>query len=183
MNRTVDKLLAQAQLARRGNRQADAKRDLSEAIEICRTTGTRGELAQALAYLGQIERDLRNLQSARDHYAEAVSIYREQGDSRKFAHAIRHLGDIYQELDDLKTAEACYREALDLYRSDPQTAPLELANAIRSTAILRDRLGEGEKAILLWTEARDLYATADVRAGVAECAKRMAGTNRSDTRL
>ncbi|MGH9498346.1 MAG: tetratricopeptide repeat protein [Terriglobales bacterium] len=183
MNDVVDKLLAQAQAERREYRYSDANGCLIEAVAICRNAGAHTDMAPVLANLGQIKRDLHDLDSARDCYIEAVSIYREQGAARKLAHAIRHLGDVHQELDDLKSAEACYREALILYRAESGTPPLELANAIRSVAILRDRMGEGEKAILLWTEARDLYATANVQTGVDECTKRMAGVNRDDFRL
>ena len=71
-------------------------------------------------------------------------------------------------------AEPCYEEALALYRSSGQTAPpLDLANAIRPLAILRERVGNANEAVLLWREARDLYLSVNVRAGVAECSKHL----------
>src|SRR5262249_48077573 len=104
-------------------------------------------------------------------------------DRRAFAHAMRHMGDVLQEMDRLSEADECYREALDHYRRDAATGPLELANAIRSAAILRDRSGEKDTASALWAEARDLYVSANVAAGVAECTRRIAGKNREDFRL
>jgi hypothetical protein len=74
----------------------------------------------------------------------------------------------------LEFAEPCYVEALALYRSSGHTAPsLDLANAIRPLAILRERVGNVDEAILLWREARDLYLAVNVRAGVAECSKHL----------
>ena len=71
-------------------------------------------------------------------------------------------------------AESCYHEALALYRRDEQTSPIDLANAIRPLAILKDDAGEKEEAKQLWKEARDLYATVNVQEGVAESSARLA---------
>lgn len=49
---------------------------------------------------------------------------------------------------------------------------LNLANAIRSFAVLKEEAGEHDGAQLLWSEARELYAAEHVDAGVAECEKR-----------
>jgi len=75
-------------------------------------------------------------------------------------------------------AEPCYYEALALYRSHKKPPPLDLANAIRPLAILKDDAGEVEDAKRLWEEARNLYAEADVREGVAESAARLARLSR-----
>src|SRR5258705_82111 len=60
------------------------------------------------------------------------------------------------------------------YSGDGRTAFLDLANAIRPLAILREDAGAVEEAKRLWTEARDLYAAVDVAPGVAECSSRLA---------
>ncbi len=54
MSDQSDRLLNQDILARRDNRLADAKRDLVEAVALCREAGASGELARALADLDQI---------------------------------------------------------------------------------------------------------------------------------
>lgn len=123
------------------------------------------------AGLGQIERDPGNLGAARQHYEEAVAIYPTQGDPLKLAHTVRHVADILQDQGELDLAEPCYDEALKIYRADQRTPPLDLANAIRGLAILKH--GEAEQAKLLWTEARDLYASAGVQAGAAESSRRL----------
>jgi hypothetical protein len=73
----------------------------------------------------------------------------------------------------LEQAEVCYDEALLFYRGHDRTDPLDLANAIRPLAILKEATGDVEDAKRLWAEARDLYEAVDVRAGVAECVSRL----------
>ena len=70
--------------------------------------------------------------------------------------------------------KSIYQEALALYRSNEDTRPLELANAIRSLAVLKGEAAEIEEATKLWREAHDLYLAVNVAAGVAESAARLA---------
>lgn len=166
-------LIEQATRARREGRLSDAHRGFAEAVAICRQAALEGELTHALKGLGQIERDLGHGDAAQPLYEEAVAICRHGNDARLLAHTIRHLGDIHHDGGRLDRAEACYREALEIYRAHPHTAPLDLANALRPLAILEERLGRIEQAIELWTEARDLYESVSVRAGVIESAERL----------
>jgi len=177
-----EELLKNAIQARREGRHQDAKRDLVEAVDLCRKAGARAELARALTALGQIERDLHHTDAALRRYEEAVAIYRAEGRSEgraegndlRLAHSVRHLGDIHRSAGHAALAEPCYDEALNLYRANQQTTPLELANAIRGLAILKADTGDSPRAVSLWTEARDLYAKADVNDGVAESDRRLA---------
>jgi hypothetical protein len=84
------------------------------------------------------------------------------------------VGDIHRDAGAAGLAELCYDEALSIYRKHEQTEPLDLANAIRPLAILKDDAGAVEEAKRLWAEARDLYAAANVREGVAESSRRLA---------
>jgi tetratricopeptide (TPR) repeat protein len=174
MSEEAVKLMNQADHARREHRLADAERDLSEAVGRCRGDGARRELAQALKKLAQIKRDSGQGDAARPLYEEAVAIYREEGGALELAHAIRHLGDVHRHEGHAKLAEDCYLEALALYRNQQGTPPLDLANAIRPLAILKDDAGEVEEAKRLWEEARGLYAGVNVEAGVAESSARLA---------
>jgi tetratricopeptide (TPR) repeat protein len=107
-------------------------------------------------------------------YEEAVSLCRGQSDALRLAHTVRHLGDLHQDAGRLGLAEPCYEEALALYRGSGHTPPpLDLANAIRPLAILRERAGNVVEAAGLWREARDLYLAVNVRAGVAECSNHL----------
>jgi tetratricopeptide (TPR) repeat protein len=146
-------LIEAAQLARREQRLTDAHQVLVEAVQLCRQSGERHELALALKALGQIDRDLGRVDAARPLYEEAAMIYRDHGDTIHLAHTIRHLGDIHQDADRLTDAENCYHEALALYRAH-KTDPLELANAIRPFAILKEATGKPEEARPLWEEAK-----------------------------
>jgi tetratricopeptide (TPR) repeat protein len=154
-------LLWHAGQARRENRLAEARRDLMGAVDICRRAAVPADIAFALNRLGQIERDLQNLDVARAHYEEAAAIYRQRGDTLALAHTIRHVGDIHQDAGRWELAEPCYDEALMLYRSCRGTRRSDLANAIRSMAIQKEHTGDIERARLLWKEARDLYASLD----------------------
>ncbi len=166
-------LLKQAYEARQEKRLDDAKRHLVDAVDLCRKASIQRDLAKALTSLGQIERDLNHYPVAQRLYEEAVAIYRRE-DTSRLAHAVRHLGNIHRHTCDIELAEACYHEALELYRENPQTSPLELANAIRGLAILKGERGEAGQARQLWMEARDLYAAAEVQAGVDEASRRLA---------
>jgi tetratricopeptide (TPR) repeat protein len=173
MSAECDHLLLQALQARRENRLDDAERGLVEAVALCRKAGTRIELAKALTSLGQIERDLRRLDTARQHYEEAAILYRAEGEALRLAHTVRHVGDILREQGRPELAGPCYREALALYRGHGQTPPLDLANAIRGLALLKDEGGEVDEARALWEEAKDLYRSVNVEPGVAECSRRI----------
>jgi tetratricopeptide (TPR) repeat protein len=167
-------VLREAARARREGRWADARADYREAVRLCREGEGGSGLVEALAGLGQVERDLGHGELALPLYEEAVAICRTLGDVLTLAHTVRHLGDIHRHAGRRPEAESCYLEALALYRGGSRTPPLDLANAIRPLAILKEGQGEAAAAIRLWEEARNLYGEAKVEAGVAECARRLA---------
>jgi tetratricopeptide (TPR) repeat protein len=119
------------------------------------------------------ERKLGNVQTARKLYEEAAALYRAEANPRKVAHTIRHVADIHRGEGCADLAAPLYNEALAIYRSHAETSPLDLANAIRGLTILKSDAGESEAARELWAEARDLYRSVDVQAGVAECTRRL----------
>ena len=129
---------------------------------------------RSLKALAQIERDTRNPKAALPLYEQAVVLCRRIDDVPLLAHTIRHLGDVHLDLENLLDAEACYVEALTLYRASPRASRLDLANAIRPMAILKGRIGDADAARHLWEEARDLYRSLGIEAGVAECSANLA---------
>lgn len=182
-NRAIDELLLRArpsepedadpihELLRRGRRvrfdTPDQSRELfAEAAAMARQSGARRELVEALKGVAQIDRDLGRRADALPSYEEAVSICREIGDPFLLAHTLRHLGDLHHDdgRDDL--AEPPSSEALALYRMS-DAPPLDLANAVRSLAVIKD-------SAALWEEAFHLYVTTNVPPGVAESALRLA---------
>lgn len=143
MEDAAGKLMQEASRARREDRLSDARRNWAEAAALCREGGQKRELVQALKGLGQL-------------YEEAVALCRRAGDPHGLAHTVRHLGDIHQDAGRVALAEPCYHEALTLYRSQERVFPLDLANALRPLAILKESQGQVEEARRLWEEARDL---------------------------
>ena len=106
---------------------------------------------------------------ARLCYEEAVVLFREADQPLVLAHAVRHLGDVYLEQGRPDLAEPCYHEALELYRSHSDESSLDLANAVRSLAVLR-----WEQARVLWEEARVLYTGLSIVGGIQESSARVA---------
>jgi tetratricopeptide (TPR) repeat protein len=105
----------------------------------------------------------------------AVAGARRGHDPLKLAHKIRHLGDAYYYARRPTRAEPCYVEALAIYRRHQKhTQPLDLANALRSFAVLEHEAGATQEAERLWQEAHDLYVAVNASAGVAESAARLA---------
>jgi len=137
-------------------------------------TTARELLANALRSLAEVERKLRDADGARRHYEESVAILRNCHDRLRLAHTVRHLGDVHHDAGRADLAAPCYDEALALYSAHPDPAPLDLANAIHSMAVLEQEVGDREKTIALWGQARELYASLQVDAGVAECTARLA---------
>lgn len=104
----------------------------------------------------------------------AVARARRGADPLRLAHRVRHLGDAYYYAGRWALAEPCYVEALSIYRRHERTGPLDLANAIRSFAVLKDEVGAVAESQDLWEEAHDLYVGLEVSAGIAESAARLA---------
>ena len=104
----------------------------------------------------------------------AVASVRKVDDPLRLAHTVRHLGDAYYYARRPAEAEPCYVEALSIYRRHENRRPLDLANAIRSFAVLKDEIGAANEAQGLWQEAHDLYVALKVPAGIAESAARLA---------
>jgi tetratricopeptide (TPR) repeat protein len=174
MSYEIQTFLDQAQQARLEHRPGDARPHLEEAVRLCRESTDPLLLARALTALGQIERDLSHPEGALHHYEEAAAIYRAAGEELRYAHTIRHIGDIHRQEKRPAPAEPCYRAALEIYRAHPQPDALDVANAIRGYALLKEETGEPLQAIGLWKEARELYAKVKVEAGVAESTRRIA---------
>ncbi|HEY9183252.1 MAG TPA: tetratricopeptide repeat protein [Gammaproteobacteria bacterium] len=160
-------------LARKAGRHADARREFGAAAELARRCGSKQLLVPSLKGVAQIERDTGNAAAAVPLYEEAVANCRAIGDRALLAHTLRHLGDVHQDLEQLAPAETCYREALALYRESGSAKPLDLANALRPYALLKERTGRNTEARELWAEAHRLYASVNAEAGVAESASHM----------
>lgn len=173
MNR-VQSLIDSGWRARQEGRHEEAEAALTEAIARSRESGLHLELIQGLKALAHVVRDIGQVERARPILEEAVALSREQDDKQLTAHTVRHLGDLHRENGRWVEAEQCYEDAMSLYRSSSSSPVLDVANAVRPAAMLKDAQGNSEAARQLWSEARRLYEAAGVRSGVEECEKRLA---------
>jgi len=167
----IDELLLRARPDLRARRlrfekPEEARASFVEAVKKSRESGERRELINALKGVAQIERDLGRRAAALPFYEEAVAVSRDLGDPLLLAHTLRHLGDLHHDdgCDDL--AEPLYDEALALYRKS-EAPPLDLANAIRSLAVIKNTAA-------LWEEAFHLYNATNVAPGIVGTALRLA---------
>jgi tetratricopeptide (TPR) repeat protein len=158
---------------RREGRLDDALQSFTEAVAAARREGNDADLVHALKGQGQLERDLGHGDAALPLFEEAVELCLALDDLPGLAHALRHLGDLLREAGRYSAAALPCAQALSLYRLLPATPPLELANALRVCALVRDELGEADAATALWREARALYLVAGADEGVAECERRL----------
>ncbi len=169
----VESLVRRGMAERRAKRSAEAMRQMKAAVALARAHDDPVALARALHGAGE-RRTRHGAPRCRLRlYREAVPCCRRGDDPLALAHTVRHLGDVLRKKGDLGEAASRYAEALALYRARPSPPPLDVANALRPLALLRERLGEGKEARALWREARDLYHQAGVEAGVSECLARL----------
>jgi hypothetical protein len=97
-------------------------------------------------------------------YRGAAGLARSANDPVALAHALRHVSDLARQRGARAEAFELASEAADLYRRGDDL--LGLANALRLKALSAP--GK-DQAAACWREARDLYQSAAVPAGVAEC--------------
>lgn len=169
MTEDAESLLATAAQARRDGRLDEAFRAYEGAADLSRGAGSEHRLVRALSGLGQIERDRGALDRAQRQYEAALDVSRGLGHPLLVATMARHLGDVYRENGLSERAEPLLAEAVKLYRGSLDTKVLDLANAIRPLALLLTAKGDAGAARPLWQEARALYSSIHVTAGVSEC--------------
>jgi tetratricopeptide (TPR) repeat protein len=173
VSETPKSLLDQARTAKKERRLEEAaelfRRGLTESLKD--EGAIRATLFEELAY---VERNLRDQESSQEHYRQAGEIYRSLGNPLKAAHTIRHAADLLREQKRLDEAEVLYADSLEIYRGHKETPPLDVANAIRGLALLKEGVGDRKQALSLWREARDLYELTGIPAGVSESDRRIA---------
>ena len=171
--------LRKGHAARRQDRLEDAKAAYTRAVNLARNSGDTSLLAEAVTYLGKIERDLGEIDLSLQHYQESAALIRTLNVPLSLAHTIRHIADILRESGQQAAAAPYYDEALILYRRHPNALTLDVANTLRGLALNKTDLGDKEAAIALWSEAGVLYnrvwqepnspyTEADLAPGIAE---------------
>ena len=171
--RTAKSLLDEARTAKREHRLEDARRLFQEGLSESRTSQDRAMCATLYEELAYVERNLGDLETSQRHYCEASEIYRRLGNPLKTAHAVRHAADILREQKKPDLAAPLYAESLENYHKHKDTPPLDLANAIRGFALLKEQTGDRKGALSLWREARHLYELTGIETGKSESEARI----------
>jgi tetratricopeptide (TPR) repeat protein len=170
----AEKLIKDGYRRRREHRLDDAMHAFTEAVTSARAAADSPVLARALVGLARIERDRKHLDEAYTNYAAAEQIVRTLDDALWLAHVVRHLGDVHREQGRFAEAAPRYAESLSIYRNTADPDELDFANALRGAALNADVLDERTAARHLWREARALYASAEIVAGVEESDRQVA---------
>ena len=111
----------------------------------------------------------RSLETAEENLDKAASLLLPITSAQRRAHIIRHQADIAAELGLSSESFVHYEAALSIYRRDPLTNPMDLANALRGFALLKERWKEFQEAKKMWREAREIYTSFGIEEGVIEC--------------
>jgi len=93
--------------------------------------------------------------------ADALATARQGNDPLLVAYTLRHTADICTKLGLFDQAAIEIAEAIRIYREHASGHALDLANALRISA-----LNAEHRAQMAWHEAEILYASVDVQAGV-----------------
>ncbi len=109
------------------------------------------------------------LTEARRGYANAAVLARDAGENALLAFALRHISELDLEDGSFDAAFAAGNEAVSILNADPAMQPLDLANALRVTALSLEALARRAEAVAGWQQARKLYAALNVLEGVNEC--------------
>ncbi len=160
-------ILTRAASARTRGEAAEAERLFKEAAAQAEATEAV-ERAEALTGIAQTRRDAGDRTGASIYYAEAITLLRTANTTVPLAHALRHAAEIRSEMKEYGVAGTQIEEAIRLLRSqqysgDTELDPLDLANALRVSALNDER-----RARAAWQEAEALYTAANVSAGADE---------------
>ena len=111
----------------------------------------------------KLKRNAREFAEAVSLHEQALLILRKLDRPAERAYTLRHLADLHSKLGELTKAKREIEEAINVYRDTPYGKPLDLANALRVSALNTER-----QANKLWQEAQDLYGSLKIDAGVDE---------------
>jgi tetratricopeptide (TPR) repeat protein len=164
-------LFNRATAARNEGHEDEAERLYKEAAEAARAQDTVGR-AEALIGAGQIRRQRGDRPGASIYLSEAITLLRNEFASQPeciaptLAFALTHAAELRGELGENAVAGTQIEEAVRLYRAIQPVPPLDLANALRVSALLSER-----EALAAWTEAQTLYITISQNDSIDEAQK------------
>eukprot|EP01030_Chromulinospumella_sphaerica_P000840 gene840-822_t len=111
--------------------------------------------ANALQALGDLDRRLGQIASARALYTQAIALYEKEQNDLGRANALRALGDLDSRLGQVDSARGLYTQAIALYEKEQND--LGRANALQALGDLDSRLGQVDSARTRYTQAIALY--------------------------
>jgi hypothetical protein len=114
------------------------------------------------------ERNAGRSEAAEQGYSAAAARARAERQQLALGHALRHVSDLARERGSADGALGAAAEAVAIYRAEADARLLDLANALRLNALALTDAGRSAEAATLWQEARELYSSAAVQAGVDE---------------
>jgi tetratricopeptide (TPR) repeat protein len=170
---TPESLLEEGREAKRPHRPKEAQSLFTKALDESRTSDDRALRATLYAELAYVERTLGELEHAKTHYLLAAGTYRELEQPLQSAHKARHTADILREQGKRDESGRLYAEVLEIYRANADAIRLDVANAIRGFALLKTQMGADRDAIALWEEAREMYRSENIEAGIEESTRQI----------
>jgi DNA-binding CsgD family transcriptional regulator len=141
----------------RGNIRAAAEL-ASASIDVMQSIDQRWGVARAQLGLGDLARLRSDFSGAQRLYADALGPLREIGARPEIARCLTGLGRVALDLGDIATAREHLGESLRVSR-DIGTR-IGIARGLESCAVLAEREGDAERAVLLAAAAAGLRATA-----------------------
>lgn len=160
----IKSILTRATQARHSGEAAEAERLFKQAAAEAANQDAVMR-AEGLMGVAQSRRESGDLIGASIYYAEAITLVRNAEATPQLAYALRHAADVRSQLGEYAVAGAHSQEAVRLYRSLSPVPVLDLANALRISALNDER-----EARASWIESETLYTQAGVPEGAAEAA-------------
>ena len=143
--------------------------ELEAALELSEKFKVTKEKSVTLSLLAKIYFDLGSNKRSLESYQDALSIAESDSEPEQIAHITRHMADVEREIGDLKSSSSHYEKALAYYRSNMNKYGLNMANAMRGFALLKEKMVDYADAKSLWTEAKIIYEKYKFSDGVKEC--------------
>ncbi|HEV2378103.1 MAG TPA: tetratricopeptide repeat protein [Streptosporangiaceae bacterium] len=159
-----------AGLLRHDGPWADAITCHAAAIQAARNLGDQRGQANALTYLGDVQRLTGDYPGAARALEQALSIYRDLGDQRGQANALTELGDVRSLTGDYPDAAQALEQALDIYRDLGHR--LGQARALTRLGDVWRLTGDYPDAAQALKEALDIFRGLGERLGQARALNR-----------
>src|SRR5581483_5452952 len=169
----LNSLFNLAVAARSEGHDDEAERLYKEAAEAARAQDTVGR-AEALIGASQVRRHRGDRAGASIYLSEAITLLRNEYVSQPesiaptLAYALTHAAELRSELGESAVAGTQIEEAVRLYRAIQPLPTLDLANALRVSAMNNER-----EAIAAWIEAQTLYITISQNSSIDEAQKHL----------